>query len=419
VTGLQEAFEELDGKYINQNQINQANGVAGITRYGYISSSLIPVSSEIIEGSTMPVTSGAVHAAIQYFVTVSVSNLINYYTKSQTYSKSEVDNLISSIKQFTYQSADSLPTASASTMYKIYLIPAANSETNNAKDEYITVENGSNYSWEKIGSTNIDLSGYYQKPASGIPASDLASGVIPDISGKADKSEMSIVAGTDENSDKTTITLKSGTSATVLTTHQDISGKQNTLTFDIMPTTNSTNPVTSGGIKSALDAKQDTLIFDSAPTANSIKPVTSGGVKSALDAKDNKVTVVNHGTNDTGTSSTSYSITPNIFHVWGEVTALYLDLAAGEAGVRNEYMFRFYSGTTPTTLNLPSTVQWVQPLTCQQDKYYEVSIIDNLAVYITSGMAAAESSGGTPEYATKDWVTNKIETEIDGGYYYV
>lgn len=223
MTGLQEAFEELDGKYINQNMINANSGVAGLNRYGYLPTDLVQVSPQVQESSPMPVTSGAVYAAIQDFVTASVSNLINYYTKSQTYSKSEVDSLISSIKQFTYQSADSLPTASASTMYKIYLIPAANSETNNAKDEYITVENGSSYSWEKIGSTNIDLSGYYQKPASGIPASDLASGVIPDISGKADKSEMSIVAGTDENSDKTTITLKSGTSATVLTQHQDIS----------------------------------------------------------------------------------------------------------------------------------------------------------------------------------------------------
>lgn len=43
------------------------------------------------------------------------------------------------------------------------------------------------------------------------------------ISGKADKSEMSVVAGTGANADKTTITLKSGTSATVLTQHQDVS----------------------------------------------------------------------------------------------------------------------------------------------------------------------------------------------------
>jgi hypothetical protein len=49
------------------------------------------------------------------------------------------------------------------------------------------------------------------------------------ISGKADKSEMSVVAGTGADADKTTITLKSGTSATVLTQHQDVSGKQDTI----------------------------------------------------------------------------------------------------------------------------------------------------------------------------------------------
>lgn len=48
------------------------------------------------------------------------------------------------------------------------------------------------------------------------------------VSGKAEKSEMSVVAGTGADADKTTITLKSGTSATVLTTHQDISGKADT-----------------------------------------------------------------------------------------------------------------------------------------------------------------------------------------------
>lgn len=53
--------------------------------------------------------------------------------------------------------------------------------------------------------------------------------VTSQISGKADKSEMSVVAGTGADADKTTITLKSGTSATVLTQHQNISGKQDTI----------------------------------------------------------------------------------------------------------------------------------------------------------------------------------------------
>lgn len=42
---------------------------------------------------------------------------------------------------------------------------------------------------------------------------------------KADKSEMAITQGTGDNTDKTTIQLKDGLSTTVLTQHQDISGK--------------------------------------------------------------------------------------------------------------------------------------------------------------------------------------------------
>lgn len=50
-----------------------------------------------------------------------------------------------------------------------------------------------------------------------------------DISEKANKNEMNIVSGTGVDVDKTTITLKQGMSATVLTTHQDISGKENAM----------------------------------------------------------------------------------------------------------------------------------------------------------------------------------------------
>ena len=44
------------------------------------------------------------------------------------------------------------------------------------------------------------------------------------LDGKANKSEMSVVPGEGGNADKTTITLKTGTSATVLTQHQSVSG---------------------------------------------------------------------------------------------------------------------------------------------------------------------------------------------------
>lgn len=52
--------------------------------------------------------------------------------------------------------------------------------------------------------------------------------------------------------------------------------------IDTAPTQNSENPITSGGVYTALQGKQDTLTFDSTPTQNSTNPATSGGIYAAL-----------------------------------------------------------------------------------------------------------------------------------------
>ena len=110
-------------------------------------------------------TKAQVDALIADFITASVNNLVNYYLKSETYTKAEVQQLIAAVKQFTYQSVLALPTASADTMNIIYLVPSSDPQTQNVKDEYITIatteQDVTTYSWEKIGSTEIDLSGYY------------------------------------------------------------------------------------------------------------------------------------------------------------------------------------------------------------------------------------------------------------------
>lgn len=49
--------------------------------------------------------------------------------------------------------------ASASTMYKIYLVPSDNGDTKDTYDEYITVNpSGSTYKWEMFGNTDVRLS---------------------------------------------------------------------------------------------------------------------------------------------------------------------------------------------------------------------------------------------------------------------
>lgn len=55
-----------------------------------------------------------------------------------------------------YVVADSLPTASASTMNKIYLIPITGSD---ARSQWMTVENNGTYSWVQIGTTEVNVEG--------------------------------------------------------------------------------------------------------------------------------------------------------------------------------------------------------------------------------------------------------------------
>ena len=154
---------------------------------------------------------------VSNFITASVNNLVNYYLKSDTYNKTEVNNLISAMKTGIFRIVSTLPTPSIDTLNTIYLVPSQDPQTQNVKDEYITIEINNGYDWEKIGSTAIDLTGYatetwvntqisdfltdteiqqlintavnakYTKPSTGIPKTDLA-GAVQTSLGKADTS---------------------------------------------------------------------------------------------------------------------------------------------------------------------------------------------------------------------------------------
>lgn len=84
-------------------------------------------------------------------------------TNLDVYSKTEVKNLIAGIDQFKYQVVTELPTASASTMFIIYLIAESGVESGSYV-EYLTIDKGSTanprYVWEKIGTTATDLAEY-------------------------------------------------------------------------------------------------------------------------------------------------------------------------------------------------------------------------------------------------------------------
>lgn len=89
---------------------------------------------------------------------------------------------------------------------------------------------------------------------------------------------------------------------------------------------------------------------------------------------------VNHGTSDT-----TFTLNPNTFHVWGEVTSLDLSFGEETEGVANEYLFQFTSGATATTLTLPDTIKWVNDSTptIEANKTYQVSVLKGLGSIIT------------------------------------
>lgn len=92
-------------------------------------------------------------ADIADFITRAVNDLVNYYTKSETYSQTEVNNLIGALHQFHFEIYATLPATGDGSV--LYLIGPTGTGSDKY-EEYVWANN----TWTKIGDTTIDLSGY-------------------------------------------------------------------------------------------------------------------------------------------------------------------------------------------------------------------------------------------------------------------
>jgi len=114
-------------------------------------------------------------------------------------------------------------------------------------------------------------------------------------------------------------------------------------------------------IKNKLAGKQDKLKFDSTPTASSTNPVTSGGVKSALDAKSNLASPTFTGTPKAptaaaGTNTTQIATTAFVKTAVSGVTASSLGvIPTTQKGVANGVASLDGNGLVPSS-QLPSFV---------------------------------------------------------------
>lgn len=126
---------------------------------------------------------------------------------------------------------------------------------------------------------------------------------------------------------------------------------------------------------------------------------------------------INHGTSDT-----TFTLTPNTFHVWDEVASLTLDLGSETASVANEFLFQFTSGGTATSLTLPDDIRWANDSapTIVENKIYQVSILKRFAsvlefsneassvpiVFYVNGITYNAMSNMTWE----EWVNSEYDT---------
>ena len=186
--------------------------------------------------------------------------------------KQYVDTAINAVKQFEYQVVTELPTAAQATMGKIYLKAHSHNPSDgqpDSYDEFITVQSGSTYKWERIGNTDIDLSGYVpttRKINNKALSSDINLGAsdvgvteaaFPGLNKTGTVTAVKM-NGTTKNPASGVVDL-----GTVITAHQDISGKQDKLTTDQLSAVNSgitaDKVSTYDGYATTIAGKQDKL----------------------------------------------------------------------------------------------------------------------------------------------------------------
>ena len=175
----------------------------------------------------------------------------------------ELKNLVDLLPQFAIEVVQTLPVSDISTT-TIYLVPASDPEQGNYYEEYIYVNNA----WELVGTTAVDLTGYYTSAQ-----------VDTLLAAKANTSSLATVA-------------TSGA-------YSDLSGKP---TIDTALDTTSTNAVENRAVAGAING----IRSDLQDKADIITNSASGAIASFSDGADNlpvkdltiNITAVQSGTGD-------------------------------------------------------------------------------------------------------------------------
>ena len=238
------------------------------------------------ENSDNPVKSGGIFVVlagkadkseipdVSEFITKTVTDLVNYYTKTEIDGKvANLNAAISAIPKFAIKVVNALPSDDISTT-TVYLLKTSTTESGNLYTEYIYVDGA----WEALGTQTLDLTSYATKDyvadaiANFVTSEQVATIINNALASYAKLSDLAAY-------------VKSADLATIAT-----SGKLSDAAGD------ETHRTVTDAEKAAWNAKQNALTFDTAPTNGSTNPVTSGGVASALAGKANKSEIITAST---------------------------------------------------------------------------------------------------------------------------
>lgn len=186
--------------------VDSVNGKTGVVELDAEDVGALPDDTDIPE-KTSDLTNDS------GFITNTVNNLVNYYLKTETYTKTEVDTLISALTSIDFEVVSELPTTDISTT-TIYLVPNTDPLLSNVKDEYINLD-GTTAGWELIGSTAIDLSNYVTDTelATALNSYVTSTGLTTILADYATTSAMNTALAGKQNAISDLATIRSGAAA--------------------------------------------------------------------------------------------------------------------------------------------------------------------------------------------------------------
>jgi len=124
-------------------------------------------------------------------------------------------------------------------------------------------------------------------------------------------------------------------------------------------------------VDNALNTKQASLVSGTnIKTVNNQSLLGSGNISIAV------YPIVNQ-------TASSVSISPGVLNVWGEMSSLTITFATpSDSSIMNEYLIQFTSGTTATTLSLPSSIKWADAPDIEANATYQISVVNNLGIIV-------------------------------------